>query len=38
LVAKPKERGHLEDLSVEGRIEIKWTINVSVWTAFIWFR
>jgi hypothetical protein len=37
----PKERDHLEDLSVDGRIVMKWILKEcdgTVWTGFIWLR
>jgi hypothetical protein len=36
-----KERDHLEDLFVHGRIILKWILRVedeSVWTGLIWLR
>jgi hypothetical protein len=38
-VGKLKERNHLEDLSVEGRMTLKRTLNkhdARVWASFIW--
>jgi hypothetical protein len=36
-----KERDHLEDLYVGGRIILKWNLekyNGVIWTSFIWLR
>jgi hypothetical protein len=42
LVRNLKERNHLEDLGVDGRMALKWTLNnkqdARVWTSFIWLR
>ena len=39
LAGKLKERNHLEDLGVDGRMTLKRTLNkqdVRVWASFIW--
>jgi hypothetical protein len=36
-----KERGHLGDLNIDGRIILKWLIKkyvVRMWTDFMWLR
>jgi hypothetical protein len=33
-----KERGHLEDLSVDGMIILGSQRNMTVWTGFFWLR
>jgi hypothetical protein len=35
-----KERWHLEDLGIDGRIlkSILWKVDGRVWTGFIWLR
>jgi hypothetical protein len=41
LEEKRKERDHLKDIGLDGRIILKWTLNKYgglVWTGFIWVR
>jgi hypothetical protein len=36
-----KQRDHLKDLHIDGKIILKWTLwkyDGRVWTAFIWHR
>jgi hypothetical protein len=38
-VGKCEERRHLEDISTDGRIILKWILNkwrIRIWTEFIW--
>jgi hypothetical protein len=40
LVGKPEEREQLEDLSIDGRIILKWIFKKweGTWTGLIWLR
>jgi len=41
LVGNFKERNHLEDLGVDGRMTLKWTLNkqdARMWVSFIWLQ
>jgi hypothetical protein len=41
LVGNPRERGHLKDQGVDGRMGSKWTLGKlvgGVWSGFTWIR
>jgi hypothetical protein len=43
LVGSPKERGHSEDRSVDGRRGLEWILEIlaggeGVWSGFTWLR
>jgi hypothetical protein len=41
LAGQPEEKVHLEDLSVDGRLALKWTVKKwdgRAWSGFIWLK
>jgi hypothetical protein len=38
LVGKPEERGHLENLGIDGMLMLLNKSDGRVWTGFIWIR